>query len=421
MRAGIVAPDSRPPSRLTQVLALGCTQTLAWGSSTYLPAILAQPIALDLDISRSSVFGAFSVSLVVMALAGPAVGRAIDRHGGRGVLALSNLVLAAGLVLLGLASNAALLFAAWCVLGAGMAMGLYDAAFATLVRLHAHAARDPITGITLIAGFASTVGWPLTAYLAQHFGWRAGCFAWAAMHLCIALPVNLIFVPSLPRRAPQPDAAAPDVPPAQQPAPAPQRMRRGERRAFVLLAVFAAFTAFVTSAMAAHLPGLLLAAGASAATALTASTLLGPAQVAARLSEFMAARRFRFHPLLSARLATALHPAGALVVGIFGGLPLAASGFALLHGAGNGMITIAKGTLPLAIFGPAGYGFRLGLLNALARAMQAIAPFAFGVVLDVYGVRAAIGLSAGLSLIALSALLGLRRDGSEPASNRRPG
>src|SRR5947209_5697158 len=277
--------DRKPPSCLRQVLALGCTQTLAWASSTYLPAILAQPIARDLDISRSTVFGAFSVSLVVMALAGPAVGRTIDRNGGRGMLASSNLVLAAGLVLLGLASNVALLFAAWCVLGLGMAMGLYDAAFATLVRLHAHAAREPMTGITLIAGFASTVGWPLTAYVAEHFGWRASAFVWAALHLCVALPLNLSCIPSVSRSSQRPDRAAPNM---LQPAPdtssAPQRMRRHERRAFLLLALFAAFTSFVTSAMAAHLPGLPLAAGASAVTALTASTLLGPAQVGVRLA-----------------------------------------------------------------------------------------------------------------------------------------
>ena len=402
-------PESDPQSRLRQVLALGCTQTLAWASSTYLPAILAQPIAGDLGISRSMVFGAFSVSLAVMALAGPAVGRAIDRNGGRGVLALSNLVLAAGLVLLGFASNVTLLFSAWCVLGVGMAMGLYDAAFSTLVRLHGHAAREPITGITLIAGFASTIGWPLTAYLAEHFGWRVSCFVWAAMHICIALPVNLRYIPSLSGEASQPHSAASEVQPAPEMAPVWKRMPRHERRALVLLALFAAFTSFVTSAMAAHLPGLLLAAGASGVTALAASALLGPAQVAARLFEFVAARRYRFHPLLSARLATALHPIGGLVLGVFGGLPLAASGFSLLHGAGNGMITIAKGTLPLAIFGSAGYGYRQGLLNVLARAMQALAPFAFGLVLYGYGVRAAIGLSAGLSLMALGALLALRR------------
>lgn len=405
-------PESKSHSRLRQVIALGCTQTLAWASSTYLPAILAHPIARDLGISRSTVFGAFSVSLVVMALAGPAVGRAIDRHSGRGVLALSNLVLAAGLVLLGFASNVAFLFFAWCVLGVGMAMGLYDAAFSALVRLHGHAAREPITGITLIAGFASTIGWPLTAYLAGHFGWRTCCFAWAAMHICIALPVNLRYIPSISGEAPQPQPAAPETQPAPETAADWKHMTPHERRELVLLALFAAFTSFVTSAMAAHLPGLLLAAGASGVTALAASTLLGPAQVAARLIEFAAARRFSFHPLISARIATALHPIGALVLGVFGGVPVAASGFAVLHGAGNGMITIAKGTLPLAIFGSTGYGYRQGLLNVLARGMQALAPFAFGLVLYSHGARAAISLSAGLSLLALGALLALRRTGT---------
>jgi hypothetical protein len=147
---------------------------------------------------------------------------------------------------------------------------------------------------------------------------------------------------------------------------------------------------------------------------LTAAALLGPAQVAARLAEFLAAHRFKFHPLLTARIATALHPVGAVVLGTFGGAPLAVSGFAVLHGAGNGMITIAKGTLPLAIFGAAGYGLLQGLLGILARAMQALAPYAFGLVLEAFGVRAAISLSAGLSLAALAALFGLRARSRQP-------
>ena len=187
---------------LQQVLALGSTQTIAWASSTYLPAILAQPIALELGVSTGAVFGAFSLSLVVMGLAGPAVGRAIDRAGGRGMLAASNLVLAAGLVALGLAGNAAALFAAWLLLGAGMAMGLYDAAFAALVRIYGAESRSAITGITLIAGFASTVGWPLTAFLADRFGWRICCFTWAAIHILVALPLNLWCIPKAETRPP---------------------------------------------------------------------------------------------------------------------------------------------------------------------------------------------------------------------------
>jgi hypothetical protein len=176
----------------------------------------------------------------------------------------------------------------------------------------------------------------------------------------------------------------------------------------VLLAVWFAATAFVTSALAAHLPRLLLAAGATAAVALLASTLLGPAQVAARLAEFFALQRWRFHPLLTARIATGMLPAAGAVLALFGGPPLAACAFAVVHGAGNGMITIAKGTLPLALFGAAGYGYRQGLLAILARAMQALAPFAFAVTLDGLGPRAAIALYAGVSLAALGALLALR-------------
>jgi predicted MFS family arabinose efflux permease len=385
---------------LRQVLALGTAQTVAWASSTYLPAILAAPIAAELGISTAAVFGAFSVSLVVMALAGPPVGRAIDRAGGRGILGASSVVLAAGLVALGFAAGPATLYGAWLVLGVGMAMGLYDAAFAALVWVHGPNARSPITGITLIAGFASTVGWPLTAFLAGHFGWRDCCFAWAAINLVIALPLNLWCLQGKADRVSEEKEIKKEKTET-------QASKSDDRRDFVLLAIFFAATAFVTSAFAAHLPRLLLAAGASAAVALTASTLLGPAQVAARLTEFFAQRRWRFHPLLTARAATALHPAGALLLAVLGGGPLAACAFAVVHGAGNGMITIAKGTLPLAIFGSAGYGYRLGLMSLLARAMQALAPFAFAVVLESLGARAALAVSGGLSLVALGALLGL--------------
>jgi MFS family permease len=136
-------------NRSVVVGALGTAQTLAWGSSYYLPAILADPIAHGLGLSRTMFFGLFSGALLLSAVLGPAVGRAIDNHGGRGILALSNLVLAAGLVLLGLAQGFVTLALAWAALGVGMAMGLYDPAFATLTGLYGRAARGPITGITL--------------------------------------------------------------------------------------------------------------------------------------------------------------------------------------------------------------------------------------------------------------------------------
>ena len=188
--------------QLPIILALGTTQTLAWASSYYLPAILADPIARDLGVSSNWIFAAFTASLVISALLGPRVGRQIDLVGGRQVLSISNLTLAAGLALLGLTHSITLLVAAWLLLGIGMGFGLYDAAFGALGRIYGNAARGAITGITLIAGFASTVGWPLTAWGLESIGWRDTCFAWAAAHMLIGLPISPRLTPyqTLPHR-----------------------------------------------------------------------------------------------------------------------------------------------------------------------------------------------------------------------------
>jgi MFS family permease len=373
-------------SRLAVVAALGAAQTLAWASSYYLPAMLADPIAADIRVPRSWVFAAFSFALLIAAFAGPRIGRAIDRHGGRGVLALSNLVLAGGLAALALATGPLLLFAAWAILGIGMALGLYDAGFATLTSLYREKARAPITGITLIAGFASTVGWPASSLLNDALGWRETCLVWAALHIIAGLPLNLL----LPRPPPQPARA--------QHAPK-DGVGWKPRREMLLLALVFAAAWFVTGAMAAHLPRLLEAAGATPFTAVAAAALMGPAQVAARVVEFLALRRK--HPLVSARIATALHPLGAAVLAVMG--PPGATLFAVLYGAGNGLLTIARGTVPLAIFGPQGYGERTGLLGAPARAAQAFAPLLFGLLLDRMGTWAIL-VSTALCLAALGAL-----------------
>jgi MFS family permease len=378
--------DAAPPgSRVAVIAALGTAQTLAWASSYYLPAMLADPIAADIGVSRSWVFAAFSMALLIAALAGPQIGRAIDRHGGRGVLALSNLVLAGGLAALALAGGPVVLFAAWAVLGLGMALGLYDAGFATLTALYGTKARDPITGITLIAGFASTVGWPVSSLLNDAVGWRETCIVWAALHLVIGLPLNLL----LPR-PPQPARA--------QRAPKAAIGWKPYREMVLLAFVFAAAW-FVTGAMAAHLPRLLETAGATPFAAVAAAALMGPAQVAARVVEFLLLRGV--HPLVSARIATSLHPLGAAVL-VAMGAPGAAL-FAVLYGAGNGLLTIARGTVPLAIFGPHGYGERTGLLGAPARAAQAFAPLLFGLLIDRAGTWAIL-VSTALCLTALGAL-----------------
>ena len=376
-------------SRPVVVAALGTAQTLAWASSYYLPAILADPISAGIGVPRSWVFGAFSAALLIAAFAGPAVGRIIDRHGGRGVLLLSNIVLAGGLIALAAATGPVLLFAAWIILGIGMSLGLYDAGFAALTALYGRHARGPITGITLFAGFASTVSWPLSTILNDAFGWRQTLLVWAALNVVLGLPLNWL-LPAASRQTPVPRTSEHAV------------GWKPYKEMFLLAFVFAAVW-FVTGSMAAHLPRLLERAGASSVEAIAAAALVGPAQVAARLVEFVVLRRT--HPLVSARIAALLHPIGAAIFVVFGAP--AAAAFAIFYGAGNGLLTIARGTVPLAVFGPHGYGERTGLLGAPARAAQAFAPLLFGLLLDAIGASAII-VSVALCLASFAALLCLR-------------
>ena len=375
-------------NRLAVILMLGVAQTLGWASSFYLPAILGDRIAEDLGISSTWFFAAFSAALVVSAVVGPRAGRTVDAVGGREVLAVSNVILAAGLVVLAFAHSQPMLWLAWVILGLGMGIGLYDTAFAALGRIYGLEARSAITGITLLAGFASTVGWPLTAWGASELGWRETCLAWASAHIVVGLPLNLLLPKSSAAAVSSDDNGKPHIP--------------IDRTMLVLGFAFAASWTVVT-AMAVHLPRLLEAAGASTVQAVAAGALIGPSQVGARLLE--ASLMKRFHPMVSARLSVALHPLGAAVLGAFGAV--AGSGaFTVLHGAGSGILTIARGTVPLAIFGPENYGYRLGLLGAPSRIMMAAAPLLFGILIDVYG-AAALMISSGLSIAAFAGLCAL--------------
>lgn len=385
--------------RSLTITSLGIAQTLAWASSYYLPAMLATSMARDLGISAPTVFLGFSLALVVSALLGPLAGQLIDRYGGRPVLATNSFIFAAGLAGLALAQGPVGMMIAWAVLGVAMAAGLYEAAFAALVHLYGKDARGAITGITLFAGFASTVGWPLSAWLELEWGWRAACFAWAGLHLVVALPLNLL-LPGSPGAHVAQAALAAD--PATDTVPAAAGAQNTTRTAVLLAFVFAV-TWFISTAMAAHLPRLLQIQGVPLATALVFAGLVGPAQVAGRLLEYGLLRNI--HPLISARVAGAMHTLGAmafLAIGVPGGAV-----FTVLHGAGNGVLTIAKGTLPLVLFGVKDYGARQGLLMVPARFAQALSPWLFGLALDRFG-GGALWFSAALGALALAALMALR-------------
>lgn len=379
-------------SRNKTVAAIGFGQMLAWGSSYYLAAILAPVMARAFALPTVAVFGMFSAALLVSAALGPFAGRQVDRLGGRRVLQHSNVLFAIAQLVLATAQGPVSLALGWLLLGVAMPFGLYDAAFGTLVRIYREDARRSIVAVTLIAGFASSVAWPLTHFVEVHTSWRTACAAWALLHLTLGLSLHRYGLPNVIASAQHPTHAALAPPPALK----PQVM-------WLLAFVFAA-TGFVFASLAAHLPRVLEASGASSTAAVAAASLVGVFQVGGRL--FDAFWLKRLHPFVSAKLAALLHPIGAALVLTWGASFAAV--FTALHGAGVGLMTIVKGTLPLALFGPAGFGQRAGLLEAPSRVMQAVAPVLFSLLLDDLGGQV-VWITGALSLAAFAGIYWVQR------------
>ena len=373
-------------------VVLGVNQAMSWGMTFYLPAVIADAVAHSLGESPFAVLGAFSWALLVTGVCAPRVGKWIDRHGGRGALSLSVVVLAAGLGLLATAPGLAMWYVAWTVLGFGMALGLYDAAFATVGTLLGRDAGPIITGITLIAGFASTVFWPLGAGLIGTLGWRGLLLLYVALQLAVNLPMVWLFVPG---GEPPRHAAVP---------PVHGEVRQARRLTVACLAGFFTLRWFITSAIAAHVLPLLQGVGLTLGEAVFVAALIGPGQVAGRILEWTVGARIGI--LARARIGAVLFPLGAAAL-LLGG-PFAAGGFALLYGMSNGIVTINRGTLPLAFFGPAGYATLLGWLAVPVLLAQAAAPTLVAPLVGALPALDVLLLAGGVALFAALLLLPLR-------------
>jgi predicted MFS family arabinose efflux permease len=362
-----VTDSEHPPDRRIVVTAIGVTQILGWGATFYLASVLAPSIVRDAGWTYASVVAGISVALFAAGLVSPRVGRFISSHGGRPVLAIGAVLIAAGLVTLGAARSYPVYLAAWAVIGVGMGAGLYDAAFSTLGNIYGAHARRSIAAITLFGGFASTVCWPLSAYLVEHLGWRETCFVYAAMQIAISLPLHLL---ALPRgrdlTAAQKGAANPPI-----------HFRDGERVIFAVLAMVVTIGSAFLSIFGTHLLPLLQARGIDLALAVTFGALIGPAQVGARLFEMLAGGHY--HPSWT-MIASATLLATAAVM-LFGGLPFVALAI-VLYGAGNGIGTVARGALPLAVFGADRYPVLMGRLALPILITMAVSPYLSGLAFE---------------------------------------
>jgi len=381
--------------RLTVISALGVVQILAWGTSFYLLAVLAGPIGRETGWSAGEVTAGMSLGLLVSAFAARPVGRLIQRRGGRTVMAAGMLLLAVGLAGVGLAGSYPAYVASWLVIGLGMAGSLYDAAFSTLGRAYGRDARSAITVLTLWGGFASTVCWPISALLVENIGWRNACLAFALAHIVITLPLCWF---CLPRVLPGTTGPAPA------PTPQGEDPAGGSRLRFWCIAVAGVFLSAIASMWSVHLITVMIAQGHTLASAVALGALIGPAQVGGRVAEMMG--RGRHHPIWTMLAATTLVLAG------FAGLGFGApAGAALVaYGAGNGLWSIARGALPLAIFGPDDYATVMGRLATPMLLASAAAPTLGGLLLEGLGAQGMLMALFAASAVPCVAALLLRFD-----------
>jgi MFS family permease len=387
------------PDQRIVVTALGFAQLLGWGTSFYFPAVFAGPIVVDTGWSLAWVVGGVAIGLFVAGLISPRIGVLIDRRGGRPVLAASSLLFAAGLAIIGVAPILPVYLFGWIVMGIAMGAGLYDAAFAALGQLYGRAARNPITNLTLFGGFASTVCWPLGAFMIEGLGWRGACFVYAALHLCVALPLQFV----MPNARATADATSAASAPAAPPAP----KLAHETLILALIALIMSIAAGIGSIVVVHLLIFLQARGVDFALAVMLGTLFGPAQVGARVIERLFGQHY--HPIWT-MIASCLLMAGGLLM-LLTGFPWLAL-VILVYGAGYGISWIARGTLPLALFGPERYPVLMGRLAFPSLVVQALAPAAGAFAIERIGADATIaGLTAiaFVNVVAIAALWALCR------------
>lgn len=378
-------------------LTLGLSQLVCWGITFYLIGGFGELIAADLGWSRERVYGGFSAALLVMGAASPLVGRLIDRHGGRVVMAIGSLVTAIGCAGLALSDDLLTYYGAWLCLGLAMRLTLYDAAFAALARIGGPGVRRAIAQVTLLGGLASTVFWPIGHALAQSFGWRGALFAYAGFAL-LTLPLHLAIPSGRLGDRPTPGESEPVSPLASN--------RRDRFIAGGLYAVIVTLTSFLNAGMSAHMIAVLMGLGLAASAAVWIASLRGVGQSAARLCEVLFGRRL--HPLTLNLGATSVLPL-CFGIGLFSGqIPIAAIGFAFLYGAGNGLVTITRGTLPLVLFDHETYGARVGALLVPSFTIAAAAPLIFAAVIDGYGPRGALYLAAAAGGVVLAASIALK-------------
>lgn len=381
---------------VVSVNALGLTQITAWGTSYYCLGVLAKPIVAETGWAIGTVFLGFSIALLVMGFISAWVGRLIDRIGARWVMSIGTVIISAGLLGLSQVSDRVGYFVAWAILGVGMRCALYDAAFAALVQVVPTRGRRAISYLTLYGAYASTIFWVVGHYLNEAYGWRGTLVIFAAINLAICLPLNWI---GLSRREPEAaaeTAAAPTSPDG------PALEGRLRTVGIALFALIMSLNGFVFGVVSLQLVPLLESAGLAAAAAVWVASLKGHGQFAGRLVEIFFGRNLK--AMTVARIAIGILPASLILLMLAQGSLVQLVVFTVLLGASQGVITIVRGALPLALFGAKGYGAVLGLIATPILFVNAFSPAVFAFIVDRIGWQSAVYTLLASSLLTWLAI-----------------
>jgi MFS family permease len=377
------------------VWALGVSQLIGWGISYYVVAVFQPAIMAEMGWSAGVVQGGFALALLAMGVCSPGIGWLIDLAGGRAVMTAGSAALALGCVLLAASHSYPVYFCAWAVLGVAMRMALYDAAFASLARIGGPSAKTAMSQITLLGGLASTVFWPVGQALIVWLGWRGAMLCYAGFALA-TLPLHAALPVARYEAAENPGAAITALAPA----------GRGKLVAALLFSLIVMLNSLVATVVSAQMIGILTGMGLTAAAAVAVASLRGIGQSAARLAEILLGHRL--HPLDLAVLACALVVCG-FAAGLWSGESQSVAVVSSLAlGAGIGLVTITRGTLPLVLFDHASYGSLAGLLIVPGFLVPAISPVVSVAVIERFGSSACVWLMIAVSVAALLAAVALR-------------
>jgi MFS family permease len=385
------------------IVALGVTQVVGYGCLYYAFAVLAPRITASLGWAPEWTYGGFAIGLLIGGLMAPLAGRLIDQYGTRVVMTTGSALAGLSLLALAEARGPVSYIGAMIALEVVSALVLYDAAFTALTQAHGPGARRAISQLTLIGGFASTLFWPLTTALLSGFDWREIYRIYAVLQFALCVPLHWLLLPGPIRSVPK-DAQASD---SSAPSAAGYLEGNARRNAFVLLALAFSLQGFVMSAMSVHMLTMLQGLGLSAAVAVGIGAMVGPSQVAGRLAEMLFGTSL--NPVTTAWTSAALMPIGFALLMVGGMTATLAGLFAIAYGISMGLSSIVRGTVPLKLFGPAGYGAMLGKLSAPGLIVKAAAPLLFAVLIERAGLMTSTMLLVVLSALAAIALFVLAR------------